>query len=318
LTAAVELKPAYLIAGSDWPKVDAAIVRLRARFPDESVEQITVGGEQDADVVAACNALDLLGGPRLVLVRGAEGLDDDRAQALADYLRDPAPGTCLALFGGAGLDQRSPLAKAVAAVGDVRFFDAPERKQAVDWVVKRLAELGVRCPPAVARRLVERAGEDMGDLALEAEKVATFAGGEPLEPEQVDALVPAASDVKPWEITDAWGRRDAAGMVSLAVADIDRPDEVSRLVATLSGHIRKVRRAAALVEAGASQAEVAKQLGLKPYPAQKLVAQARQFELEELARAIVRLSELDLAVKGGSRLDPRFELELALADIAEG
>jgi hypothetical protein len=32
----------------------------------------------------------------------------------------------------------------------------------------------------------------------------------------------------------------------------------------------------------------------------------------------VRLAELDLAVKGGSRLDARFELELALADIARG
>ncbi|HEX5195800.1 MAG TPA: hypothetical protein VFW26_01170, partial [Gaiellales bacterium] len=70
----MDLKPAYLIAGSDWPKVDAAMSRLRARFPEESVEQIAVGGETDGDVVAACNALDLLGGPRLVLVRNAEEL----------------------------------------------------------------------------------------------------------------------------------------------------------------------------------------------------------------------------------------------------
>lgn len=313
-----DLKPAYLIAGSDWPKVDAAIVRLRSRFPEESVEQITVGGEHDTDVVAVCNALDLLGGPRLVLVRGVEALDEDRVAGLVSYLADPTPGTCLALFGAAGINPAGPLAKAVGAAGDVRFFDAPDRKQAVDWVVKRFAELGAKCPPAVARRLVERAGEDVGELALEVEKLAVFAGAEPLESDQVDALVPAAADIKPWEITDAWGRREAATMVALAVADIERADEVSRLVATLSGHIRKVRRAAALTDAGASTGDVAKQLGLKPYPAQKLVGQARQFELAELGRAIVRLAELDLAVKGGSRLDPRFELELALADIAEG
>ncbi|MGN6380054.1 MAG: DNA polymerase III subunit delta [Gaiellales bacterium] len=313
---APELKPAYLIAGSDWPKVDAATARLRARFAEESVEQITVGGEHDADVVAACNALGLLGGPRLVLVRGAEELDEPRAAAIVDYLRSPTPDTCLALFGGAGIDSKGALAKAVEAVGDVRFFDAPDRKQAVDWVVKRFADLGVRCPPGVARRLVERAGEDTGELALEVEKVATYAGAEQLEPDDVDALVPAASDVKPWEITDAWGRRDGAAMIALALADLDRADEVSRLVATLSAHVRKVRRAASLVEAGAGQADVAKQLGLKPYPAQKLVAQARQFELKELSAAIVRLADLDMAVKGASRMDSRFELELALADIA--
>ena len=313
-----ELKPAYLIAGSDWPKVDAAIARLRGRFPEESVEQISVGGEHDADIVAVCNALDLLGGPRLVLVRGAEALDADRVAALVGYLADPTPGTCLALFGAAGIDPSGALAAAVEAAGEVRFFDAPDRKQAVDWVVRRFADLGVKCPPAIARRVVERAGDDAGELALEVEKLAIFAGGDGLEEDDVDALVPAEADIKPWEITDAWGRREAATMIALAVADIERADEVSRLVATLSGHIRKVRRAAALTDAGASTGDVARQLGLKPYPAQKLVGQARQFETAELGRAIVRLAELDLAVKGGSRLDSRFELELALADIAGG
>ena len=37
---APELKPAYLIAGGDWPKVDAAIVRLRAHFPEESADPV--------------------------------------------------------------------------------------------------------------------------------------------------------------------------------------------------------------------------------------------------------------------------------------
>ena len=48
------------------------------------------------------------------------------------------------------------------------------------------------------------------------------------------------------------------------------------------------------------------------------MAQARRFEPAELGRAIVRLAALDLAVKGGSRVDSRFELELALADITGG
>ena len=40
-----DLRVAYLIAGSDWPKVDAAISRLRAHFPEESVEQFSAGGD---------------------------------------------------------------------------------------------------------------------------------------------------------------------------------------------------------------------------------------------------------------------------------
>ena len=105
-TVPMDLKPVYLICGSDWPKVDAAMARLRARFQEESIEQLSIGDE-GVDVVAACNALDLLGGPRLVLVRGAEALSEDEAGAIADYLQSPTPETCLALFGGAGIDPKS-------------------------------------------------------------------------------------------------------------------------------------------------------------------------------------------------------------------
>ena len=162
--APAEMKPAYLIAGTDWPKVDAAITRLRARFDAESIEQLSPGGDEPVDVVASCNALGLFPGRRLVLVRNAEELDPDAVAAIAEYLGSPAPETTLGLFGGTGFGPKHPLVQAVEAVGEVRIFDAPERKQAADWVVRRFAEARTQCPPAVARRLVELVGEDVDDL----------------------------------------------------------------------------------------------------------------------------------------------------------
>jgi DNA polymerase-3 subunit delta len=313
-----ELKPAYLIAGGDWPKVDAAIARLRAHFPEESVEQVSAGGDQPVDVAGACNALGLFGGRRLVLVRNAEELDDDAVAAVVAYLADPAPDTVLALFGGGGIGPKHPLAAAVAAVGDVRLFDAPERKQASDWIVRRLGERGVGCSAAVARRLLDLAGDDVGDLAVEVEKLASYCAGGDAKVEDVELLVIAQPDIKPWDITDAWGRRDAAAVISLATADVERPEDVGRLISQLAAHVRKVHRAAVILDEGGSQSDVARDLNLKPFPASKLVGQARSFARDELGRAVVRLADLDLAVKGGSRLDARFELELALAEITGG
>jgi DNA polymerase-3 subunit delta len=284
-----EMKPAYLIAGTDWPKVDAAITRLRARFDAESIEQLSPGGDEPVDVVASCNALGLFPGRRLVLVRNAEELDADAVTAIAEYLGSPAPETTLGLFGGTGFGPKHPLVQAVEAVGEVRIFDAPE--------------------------LV---GEDVGDLALETDKLIAYCGGEVPEVEDVERLVIPSIDIKPWDITDAWGRRDAAAVIGLATADVERREDVGRVIAQLSAHVRRVHRASVMVEGGATQADVARELGLKPFPAQKLVGQAKRFEPAELGRAIVRLAELDLAVKGGSRVDSRFELELALADITAG
>lgn len=310
-------KPAYLIAGSDWPKIDAAAARLRSQFDEDSVEQIAVGDEGAPEIVGACNALGLFGGERLVLVRGAESLDADQIAAIAAYLRDPAPGTCLALFGAGGIAEDGPLAKAVSAVGDVRIFDAPDDEHAVHWVVKRFADGGVRVPNPVAKRIVRRAGIEIGDLALEVEKLLTYCRGEPPTEEDVDLLVAEEQDVKPWNMTDAWGRRDGAAVIGYATADIERPDDVQRVLWIFANHVRRVRQALIVLEDGGSEKDVQKALGLRsPFQAKTICRQARAFSEGELAQAIVRLAEVDLAVKGGSRLDPRLELELALAEIS--
>ena len=310
-------KPAYLIAGTDWPKIDPAAARLRSQFDEDSIEQITVGDEEQVDIVAACNALGLFGGERLVLVRGAESLDAAQVESIVAYLADPAPGTCLALFGGKGISEEDPLAVAVSRVGDVRIFDAPDDDQAVQWVVKRFAEGGITCPPAIGKRIVARAGIEIGDLALEVDKLAVHGRDRAPTEEEVDALVPEQQDVKPWNMTDAWGRRDAAAVIGYATADIEKPDDVQRISAIFANHVRRVRQALLVLETGGSAKEVQKQLGLKsPYQAQGLCRQARAFSEPELARAVVRMAELDEAIKGGSRLDPRLELELALVEIS--
>ena len=269
------------------------------------------------DVVSACNAMGLFGGERLVLVRGVESLDAERTAEIIAYLADPAPGTCLALFGGGGLPEDGPLARAVAAVGDVRIFDAPDDDHAAQWVVKRFAEQKVTCPPAVAKRIVRRAGLEIGDLALEVEKLVVHGRGQPPSEQDVDLLVAENLDVKPWNMTDAWGRRDASGVIAYATADIEKPDDVIRVSAIFANHVRRVRQALLVLEAGGSAKDVQKQLGLRsPYQAQGLCRQARAFSEAELASAVVRLARLDHAVKGGSRLDPRLELELALVEIS--
>jgi DNA polymerase III delta subunit len=54
---------------------------------------------------------------------------------------------------------------------------------------------------------------------------------------------------------------------------------------------------------------------MKPFPAQKLFAQIRNFSGSELDDALIRLAQLDHALKGGSRLANELELELALVEI---
>ncbi|HJU46521.1 MAG TPA: hypothetical protein VJ689_00195, partial [Gaiellaceae bacterium] len=56
-------------------------------------------------------------------------------------------------------------------------------------------------------------------------------------------------------------------------------------------------------------------LRMHPFYAEKVSKQAEGFADEELRDAIVRLAELDLALKGKSRLSPELELQRALIDL---
>jgi hypothetical protein len=54
---------------------------------------------------------------------------------------------------------------------------------------------------------------------------------------------------------------------------------------------------------------------LHPFRAQKLYAESDRFSPEELDDGVVRLAELDGALKGQSRLAPDLEVQRALVDV---
>jgi DNA polymerase-3 subunit delta len=271
------------------------------------------------DAVAACNAMGLFGGgSRLVLVEGVETWKAPDVKALAAYLASPAPGTTLALVAG-DLKKDAPLAKAVAGRGTVLLWDVMARK-IPQWIAEQFTVHGTRAEPEACRLLMELVGSDLHELAAEVDKLATWAGGEVVTAADVEALVTPRAESPPWALTDAWGARDVGGVLRAAERMLDRTgDPVSRtlprLVGGLTKHVRNARAAQRLEEQGLSAGEAATRLGMKPYPAQKLYAQVRNFSPAELDGALVRLADLDHALKGGSRVAPELELERALVEI---
>jgi DNA polymerase-3 subunit delta len=314
-----DLQAAYLIAGSDGPKVERAVARLRSRFDAEAVEVHHTDATSGDDAVAACNALGLFGGgARLVLVEGVEAWKAADVKPVAAYVGSPAPGTTLALV-GSELKKDAPLAKAIAGHGTVLLWDVSAKK-IPQWIADQFNLHSVRAEPQACRLLADLVGADLHELAGEVDKLATYAGGESVTEADVEALVTPRAESPPWALTDAWGARDLAGVLGAAERMLDRTgDPVSRtlprLVGSLTKHVRNARAIQRLEEQGLSSGEAASRLGMKPYPAQKLYAQVRNFSPAELDDALVRLADLDHALKGGSRLATELELDRALVEI---
>ena len=317
--AATELKAVYLITGADRPKIQRALRRLRDRIGDDATELLTAHETSGDDAVAACNSLGLLGGGgRLVIVEDVDRWKAADTKSIAAYLASPAPDTVLALV-ASELKKDSALAKACAKVGDLLVYDVPKRRMA-DWVAKQFGERGVSVDAEAARLLIEVVGEDPEELASEVDKIATWSGGEPVGTREIELLAAGCAEVPGYELTDAWGRRDLPGALGACQTLLERSgDPVSRTVPMLIGmlvaHVGRVRDCQVFAAEGLTAREAASRLKRHPFYVEKLYAQARNYGPDELRDAVVRLAELDHAVKGGSRLTVDLELERALVEI---
>jgi DNA polymerase III subunit delta len=316
---AAELKPVYLITGGDRPKIQRALRRLRTRIGENAVEVLAASDAAGADAVAACNSMGLLGGGRrLVIVEDVELWKAADVKVLAEYLADPAPDTVLALV-AAELKKDSALAKAAGKAGEILTYDVPKRRIG-DWVSTQFKERGVQVDAEAARVLVEIVGENPEELASEVDKIATWAGSDPVGVREIGELAAGCAEVPGYELTDAWGRRDLAGALTACQTLLERSgDPISRTVPALIGllvaHVGRVRDCQAFAEEGLGPREAAARLKRHPFYVEKLYGQARNYGRDELRAAVVRLAELDHAVKGGSRLAVDLELERALIDI---
>jgi len=174
--------------------------------------------------------------------------------------------------------------------------------------------MGITADAEAARALMELVGDDTVALASELEKLAAWAEGEPVGRSEVEQLVAPGREAAAWALTDAWGGRDLAGLLAACELALEKK-EPFLLAVGLASHVGRVRAAQVLAEEGLGSREVAARLGMKDFPARKALQHAERYSREELDAALVRLAELDAAIKGASRLSGELELVRALIDV---
>ena len=319
-------KAVYLLTGSDRPKIHHALERLRRHFAPEAIETVSALDTSGDAAVALCNAGSLFGDARLVVVEQVDGVrgSEDRLRggwkaadvdAVVAYLSSPAPDTVLALV-GEEVKKTTALSKACAKTGRILEYSVA-KKELQTWVAARFDEHGVRAEPDACAALVQLVGENPDALAGEIDKLATWAAGEPIGEREVTALVAPFAELPVFELTDAWAAREPARALEVTERLFEqeskqRRDTAARLAGALGGHLARLRAVKRLAADGQGPKEAASSLKLHPFFASKLCQQAEGFSAEELEDAVVRLAELDGALKGQSRLAPDLEVQRTL------
>ena len=259
-----------------------------------------------------------VGNGRLVVVDEVERWKADDVKAVAEYLAAPAPATVLALV-ASEVKADSSLAKAVKKAGELLTYDVQKRR-VPEWVAEQFARLDAKADRDACRALVEVVGDDLDELSSEIDKLATWANGETITVADVELLAVGRAETPIFSLTDAWGKRDVGSVLAHTETLLERTHrprsgELLRIVASLVGHVGRVRRIQRLAESGVPARDAAAKLKMHPFAAEKAYSQASNFSADELSLALVRLAELDAAAKGGSRMPAELELDRALVDV---
>jgi DNA polymerase III subunit delta len=315
-----EIKPAYLISGSDDAKIARTRARLRARAEREggagALELFEAGeGRRAPDaeaLLASLAAISLIAARRYLLVDGVEAWGKKDTERVAEALEALPPDTTVALV--ARGKPPAPLAKAVkAAGGELLKFEAPKERDLPKQMVADARELGFELDLDAARLLVERLGPRPLRLRNELERLALWAGEDgTVGREQLEAIIADTSEEAIWSLADALVEGDEAEVTAVSEQLVAQGEALPRVIYSLAPRLRHALRASRELEAGRPPKEVAGDLSMHPYAARMLVSKVKGRSPDDLDAAIRALADLELWSRGGSDYDERVALTVAL------
>jgi DNA polymerase-3 subunit delta len=279
-------------------------------------------------------------------VREITALTNAQQKKLAARLT-PQPGLMVVMLASREASERSygkapvaaDLRRAIEGNGQILQFRAPRERELPGWAVQEMDRLGKSMQYDAAGLLCENVAGDIDRLVRELEKLASYVGERfEVTVADVEAVSVRFSQADIFELMDAIGQKDAATALRLLdgmVGEGSERGEFLGFLGMLARQLRLIWQARYVrqckVPAGSVQKlpdEIAARLperhnfadatsGNRGWLAEKFTRQASMFSDGQLARAMDRLCQADLMLKGGgeTRMDERTVVELLIAQL---
>lgn len=223
-----------------------------------------------------------------------------------------AEGTYLTLL---AIDLRAthPIARAAKARDALVSLPAP-RGNAVPGSAKEiLSERGVSLTEPAFRELLHRCGNDLLTIAQEAEKLCSLASDGPINEETVERTVFPSAERTVYPFYDRLGEADLNGALTELRGLREDP---GRILGGVLRHLTRLAMVRLLLDRKTARTEMAASVGVQEWLLRRLIGQAQQRSLIELASALRLGVDLDREIKSGlvRPADALIELVLAATD----
>jgi len=297
-----DVGPLYYIYGDESYLVERGVRLLMAAAvaPDFREFNLNVyyGTEAMAEeIVETAQTLPMFAERRVVLVRKGSALSAAAIEVLSGYIQDPSPSTCL-IFQGEKVDQRKKFFLDLKKNGRLVEYKRLYENQLGPFIRSEAAAYGKRVDQAAQEMLVHLIGNNLQELSTQIEKVATFIGVKGAI--TVDDVRQAASDTKVdtvFDLANAFGDKDMVKALRRLHTMLRDGEAPLMILSMLTRHFRQLRIVRELLEKKMPPQEISKAAGINPYFINGVIAQAKNYRLQEFHPVFEKLYATDLALK---------------------
>jgi DNA polymerase III subunit delta len=350
LAPASPLKPLIVLHGDSDVLKRRMIGRLvtehlQGEDPAFAVQQFWAREAKPEEMAAAIGEFSLLASDRVVVLYELQSLSAAQQKILLPSLSQIPPGTLVVITTSPPAEKRLQepnlsvaLKNRVKEVGESRILFNPRERELQPWVVEEAGRYGKKLDSAAGRLLIETVGADCDRLVNEIAKLAAYVGAAPsIDVEAVRQCASVSDDRGVFDLVDAIGRKQVADALSILKALLPRNAGAGAaipLLGMIARHLRMLWQAVYVIGNGGSLSgsvpeELAARLpdnqnvlgqikGMR-FLADKYSAQAKNFSEGQLARALLKVYEADLALKGqgNAQMDDRMIVELLVVSLCE-
>jgi len=299
---AEQVKPVYVLFGSDSFLLDAARAEIIARAIGDSDPQVAVTPfESDAELATVLDelrTLPFLAPRRAVVIRDADAFVSAHREVLETYLDNPSQNSTLLLV-VTSWPKNTRLFKLVEKVGQAIDCSAPDARRLPAHITQSAAKRGKKIDPQASQLLAAWVGTDLGGLDNEIEKLALYVGERPtITSEDVAKLVTASGGTEAFALTNAITDGNPASALQCLSGMLTKRGEEFKVLGMLVWHLRRVLAAQQGIAAGKPPRSAIPPM---PYSQQQaFVDMLKRRPLEKLQGDFRRLIAADLAMKTGA------------------
>lgn len=315
-----DIAPLYYFHGDEPYLIERAVKHLLdlTVFPDSRDFNLdTFYGKEckGEEIASAGQTLPMFAERRVVLVKRSGELSAAAIEILTEYVLDSSPSTCL-IFEGDKIDQRKRFFMEIKKKGHLVEFKRLYENQLGPFIREEAAVYGKKVEPAAVEMLVYLIGNNLQELAVEIEKVATYVSGRDIV--KVADIREIVSDTKVdsiFELTNSLGERDAAKALRSLNTLLRDGQEPLQVLFMFTRHFRQLWQVREMMEKKITQKEMSVNLKMKSdFFMPGLIKQAKNFPKPLFKEIFELFFKTDLALKtsGGK---PVSLLECLVMDI---